>query len=86
MALEAITPPLPVTSVPPSAVCLLDVSNATVTRKLQAALRYSASEPEMTKYLKDRHDWDDVTVQRCPFHNDKFSVCAEILPPTPPNG
>jgi hypothetical protein len=61
MALAAIESPLLVTAVFPSALCQLYVSNATVTRKIQAALRYSAYAPEMSQYLKERHGWDDVT-------------------------
>jgi hypothetical protein len=60
-ALEAIVPPIPQTPVFPSTVCPLDVSNVTVSHKLQAALQYSSTEPEMSKYLKDHHDWDDIT-------------------------
>jgi hypothetical protein len=60
-ALILIATPIPQSLVFPSAVCQLDVSDATVSSKLQAALRYSAMAPGMSKYLKDRNDWDDVT-------------------------
>jgi hypothetical protein len=43
------------------AVCQLDVSKGTVTRKVQASLRFSAMLPPLTQYLKDRNDWDDET-------------------------
>jgi hypothetical protein len=67
--LEAISSPIPLTPAFPSAVCQLDVLHATVSRKLQADLRYSAAKPEMPKYLKAH-----------PVHYDEFSVCAKILP------
>jgi hypothetical protein len=60
-ALILIAAPIPQSLVFPSAVCQLDVSDATVSRKVQAALRYSAMAPAMSKYLKDRNDWDEAT-------------------------
>jgi hypothetical protein len=49
-ALAEIVSPLPQTPVFPSAIYQLDVSNATIFRKIQAALRYSATEPIMMTY------------------------------------
>jgi hypothetical protein len=60
-ALIVIAAPIPQSLVFLSAVCQLDVSDATVSRKVQVALRYSAMAPAMSKYLKDRNDWDDAT-------------------------
>jgi hypothetical protein len=60
-ALLAIPGPIPQSLVFPSAVCQLDVAAATVTRKVQASLRFSATAPGMAQYLKDRNNWDDET-------------------------
>jgi hypothetical protein len=48
-ALIAIAAPIPQSLVFPSAVCQLDLADATVSRKAQASLRFSALEPEMLK-------------------------------------
>jgi hypothetical protein len=60
-ALLAIPAPTPQSLVFPSVVCQLDVVEATVTRKVQASLQFSATAPSMTQYLKDRNNWDDET-------------------------
>jgi hypothetical protein len=59
-ALLAIAAPIPMSLVFPSAVCQLDVDDATVTRKIQASLRFSAMAPAMSQYLRDRNDWDEA--------------------------
>jgi hypothetical protein len=77
-ALLAIAAPLPPQSpVFPSAVCQLDVADATVSRKIQASLRYSAMELEMSQYLMDRNDWDDETYESVcwpAFSSARFST------------
>jgi hypothetical protein len=60
-ALVAIESPIPQSPVFPSAVCQLDVADASVSRKVQASLRFSAAAPEMTVYLQARNDWDEAT-------------------------
>jgi hypothetical protein len=60
-ALLAIAAPLPLSLVFPSAVCQLDVADATVTRKVQATLRFSTMAPALSQYLRDRNDWDEAT-------------------------
>jgi hypothetical protein len=60
-ALRAIQAPIPQSLVFPSAACQLDVADATISRKVQASLRFSATEPALLQYMKDRNNWDDVT-------------------------
>jgi hypothetical protein len=62
-ALVAIESPIPQSPVFPSAVCQLDVADASVSRKVQASLRFSAAAPEMTAYLQARNDWDEATYE-----------------------
>jgi hypothetical protein len=57
-SLAAILAPIPLVPVFPSAVCQLDIRDATSTRRLQSALRWSAATPDMVTYLKDRNKWD----------------------------
>jgi hypothetical protein len=57
-SLEAILAPIPLVPVFPSAVCQIDIRDATSTRRLQSALRWSAATPDMVAYLKDRNKWD----------------------------
>jgi hypothetical protein len=76
-ALIVIAAPIPQSLVFPSAMCQLDVADAIVSRKVQASLRFSAMEPEMSQYLKDRNDWDGETYASvcCPaFSSARFST------------
>jgi hypothetical protein len=57
-SLDAILAPIPLVPVFPSAVCQLDIRDATSTRRLQSALCWSAATPDMVAYLKDRNKWD----------------------------
>jgi hypothetical protein len=75
--LIAIVAPLPLTMVFPSTVCQLDVDETTVTRKVQSALRYSATAPAMSEYLKLRNDWDDARYESIcwpSFSSARFST------------
>jgi hypothetical protein len=63
IALIAITAPIPKSPVFPSAACQLDIADASVSRKIPASLRFSAAEPAMTEYLRDRNAWDEETFE-----------------------
>jgi hypothetical protein len=76
-ALLAIAASIPLSLMFPSAVCQLDVNEETVSRKIQASLRFSAMSPDMIQYLKDRNDWDDATyasVSWSAFSSARFST------------
>jgi hypothetical protein len=57
-SLEAIPSPIPIVPVYPSAVCQLDVNDATTTRRYQSSLCWAAATPGMEEYLLDRNQWD----------------------------
>jgi hypothetical protein len=61
--LVAVLTPIPMSPVFPSAVCQLDIADTTVSRKVPASLQFSAAEPAMTEYLRDRNDWDSQTFE-----------------------
>jgi hypothetical protein len=56
-ALEAIPTPIPIVPVFPSAICQLDIRDATITRRHASALRWAATTPAMVAYLCARNDW-----------------------------
>jgi hypothetical protein len=76
-ALIAIPAPIQQSLVFPSAVCQLDVAEATISRKVQASLQFSATAPDMAQYLKDGNDWDDVmydSIHWPAFSSARFST------------
>jgi hypothetical protein len=83
-ALRAIPEPIPQSLVFPSAACQLDVADATISRKVQASLRFSATEPAMLQYIKDRNNWDDETyasVSWPAFSSARFSTSNQRFVP-----
>jgi hypothetical protein len=56
LALDAISSPIPLVPVFPSAMCQLDIREETITRRHASALRWSATTPTMIDYLCDRND------------------------------
>jgi hypothetical protein len=59
-ALESIPAPIPIVPVFPSAVCQLNVREATTTRQYPSSIRWSTVTPDMVEYLKDRNQWDQI--------------------------
>jgi hypothetical protein len=77
IALLVIAYPIPLSPVLPSAEYQLDVADTTVTRKVQASLRFSATEPAMPQYLLDRNNWDRETYESISwpaFSSARFST------------
>jgi hypothetical protein len=83
-ALVAVLTPIPMSPVFPSAVCQLDIADTTVSRKVPASLRFSAAEPAMTEYLRDRNNWDSQTfasVSWPAFSAARFSISNSRFAP-----